>query len=594
MKVGYVGLGALGGELARRFLGGQDALHVWDVNTDALARFAALGATPARDAAELARQCDVVLICLPRSADVRQMMFGARGLAEGLRAGTLVIDQTSGVPDETRDMARQLAARDVAMLDAAVSASPHIVGEGLATLMVGGSDTAVERALPVLRTITQTIYHCGTRVGDGQAMKMVNNAMNGACRMGTLELAALGRKLGLPLHALTRVLNQSPAYNQITDKMLPAIEAGKASTNFALSLMLKDLNQAIALGLSVAAPMPVVSVTRGLMQIGLNTLGSNASLEDMIGVIEAMAGARIAEQRDATAEPALQHPQPANRIGYLHPEAAALHLPMPATVQTFSVGAPNVEHYVRACDVLLTSLDDADTKALLLAPDSPIHALPDGALLIHLGLGDPDVMRVCRQTLGERGIVVADAPACVALPLATRNGLPACLPFSAPTQDAARVQAALAILNRPTVYCGDVGRARTAAIVRDAVTSLCLAIALECISAGHKYGLSLSDMATVLHRGSGWSAASRLLLDRLTREQPVPDCAPASLAHALGLAATLAIQADAPALCMHAARGQFEAAANRAGEDDPDGQALLRHYETGARVNLHSDLTAGA
>lgn len=301
MKIGYIGLGALGGQLARRFFNSHK-LCVWDVNPAARAAIQAEGAEVATSAADLARRCETILICLPRSSDVRQAIFGPAGLAEGLSAGQFIIDQTSGIPRETADIANQLAQQGVHMLDAAVSASPHIVPLGGATLMVGGPDELVTRAMPVLLAITPTVLRCGSRVGDGQAMKMVNNAINGAIRMGTLELTALGRKAGLSLKDLSSTLNGSDAHNQTTDKMLPALLEGKSSTNFALSLMLKDVNQAVELGMQHGVPMPVSAITRGLMQAGLNALGERARLEDMVGVIESMAGTRIAGQMDAGIE----------------------------------------------------------------------------------------------------------------------------------------------------------------------------------------------------------------------------------------------------------------------------------------------------
>ncbi|GGD96396.1 2-hydroxy-3-oxopropionate reductase [Caballeronia grimmiae] len=189
------------------------------------------------------------------------MVFAEDGLAAGLTRGSLIIDQTSGVPEETRQIANELAKCGVALIDAAVSASPHIVPLGGATLMVGAPDQILERATPILRVITETIYRCGTRVGDGQAMKIVNNAMNATTRLGTLEVAVLGRKSGMSLADMAAFLNEGSARNQTTDKMLPALVEGKSSTNFALAL---------------------------------NTLGERAKLEDMVGVIEKLAGTRLA------------------------------------------------------------------------------------------------------------------------------------------------------------------------------------------------------------------------------------------------------------------------------------------------------------
>ncbi|MEN8505010.1 MULTISPECIES: NAD-binding protein [Paraburkholderia] len=298
MKIGYIGLGALGSQLARRFLP-DHSLCVWDINPGAANAFAALGADVAPTAAELARRCDVIFLCLPRSSDVRNVVFGENGLAAGLSAGKLVVDQTSGIPEETRRIADELLQSGVEMMDAAVSASPHIVMSGGATLMVSASDPVFEGALPALRAITATIYRCGSRVGDGQAMKTVNNAMNAGCRLGTLEVVAAGRKAGLSLASMSDFLSRSEARNQTTEKMLPALVEGKQSTNFALSLLLKDVTQAVSLGVSNRVPMPLTTIVRSLLQIGVNTLGDNAQLEDMVGLIESMAGTRMADNSDA-------------------------------------------------------------------------------------------------------------------------------------------------------------------------------------------------------------------------------------------------------------------------------------------------------
>ncbi len=244
---------------------------------------------------EMATACEVVIFCLPRSTDVHDLLFGSGRLVEGLSPGKLVIDQTSGVPTETREMAARLEDQGIAMMDAAVSGSPHIVAAaGGATLMAAGPETTQARAVPLLHEISPTVLMCGTRVGDEQAMKMVNNAMNGACRLGTLEAAALGRKMGLALMPMTEALNAGLAANQTTQRMLPAIAEGRPSTDFALALMLKDLSQAVSLGIDTGVPCPIVATVRSLLQVGVNTLGPGAKLEDIVGLIESMAATRLA------------------------------------------------------------------------------------------------------------------------------------------------------------------------------------------------------------------------------------------------------------------------------------------------------------
>jgi 3-hydroxyisobutyrate dehydrogenase len=300
MDIGYIGLGAMGGALAGRLLQSR-ALTVWDVNPSAVAAMVGRGATPAASAADLARRCDVVLLCLPRSLDVRAALLDEGGIAEALRPGALVIDQTSGVPDETRSIAADLAGRGIAVVDAPVSGGIAGASAGTITIMTSGPDEALARAEALLQAISPNVLRCGDRVGDAQAMKMVNNLMSAGCRLATLEVVAAGRKMGLPLAAITEAINLGSGRNRTSRLMLPAMVARTPrTTSFAMALMLKDFDQAIALGMSCGVPMPIAHVVRGLLQIGLNLRGAQAQLEEIVEVIETLTATQIAEPQAGT------------------------------------------------------------------------------------------------------------------------------------------------------------------------------------------------------------------------------------------------------------------------------------------------------
>jgi len=108
VSIGYVGLGSMGGALARR-LQLTHPLQVYDLDPQAVARMAAAGATPCASLPELAGRCDILFLCLPKSDHVRAAIFGPDGLAGALRPGTLLVDQTTGDPKATREMAQALA-----------------------------------------------------------------------------------------------------------------------------------------------------------------------------------------------------------------------------------------------------------------------------------------------------------------------------------------------------------------------------------------------------------------------------------------------------------------------------------------------------
>lgn len=297
-KIGYIGLGAMGGALSAHLIGAHE-LTVFDRNKAAVEAMAAKGARAAPSAAELARHCDVVLLCLPRSSDVHEVLFGPDGIAEALMPGTLLIDQTSGVPLVTMQIAEKLSGLGVEMVDAPVSGGIPAAQSGRVTVIASGPDTAWARAEPVLNRMTSKVYRCSDRVGDGQALKLVNNAIGGGYRMATLELVALARKAGLGLAGTVAAINAGPAANFTSTNMLAGLVEGRSTTDFALLLMIKDLNQALALGAATGSAMPVTSAARSLMQMGCHLFGDGAKLDDVIPLIERLSGMTFADGSEA-------------------------------------------------------------------------------------------------------------------------------------------------------------------------------------------------------------------------------------------------------------------------------------------------------
>lgn len=302
MRIGYLGLGAMGGALSAHLARAFD-LTVYDRNPLAVEALVELGAKAAASPADLARSSDVILLCLPRSTDVEDALFAPGGLSEGLAPGKLVIDQTSGIPGITGGIAQKLEASGVAMLDAPLSGGIPAAKNGTVTIIASGPDDAWTRGEPVLRAMTQKVFRCSDRVGDGQALKLVNNAIGAGYRIATLELTALARKTGLGLDRFVETLNTGPAANFTSRNMLAGLVEGRSTTNFALSLMIKDLNEAFMLGLETNAAMPMTAGARSVMQVGLNLLGPDARLDDVIPLTEQLSG--VALRDETPAHPAL-------------------------------------------------------------------------------------------------------------------------------------------------------------------------------------------------------------------------------------------------------------------------------------------------
>ncbi len=295
MRIGYVGLGVMGGALAQRLLV-SGPVTVFDLNTDAVARLVAGGAQAAPDLATLGHDCDVVFLCLPRSANVRAALFD-HGLAAALKAGSYVIDQTSGDPNETRAMAADLAKRGIHMIDAPVSGGAKGAEAGTIAIMIGGDPAHIAAVQPIFDRISPNTFQCGA-IGAGQVMKLINNMISTCNRFAMLEGVTMGLRNGLDLNVMSDVLNSGGARSKASENMLPALAKGVPDSFFFLNLMLKDLNLATSLASDTGVPLQFGQMARGMLQAASNRFGPEANLFDIGDHVAAEAGTAFPARKD--------------------------------------------------------------------------------------------------------------------------------------------------------------------------------------------------------------------------------------------------------------------------------------------------------
>jgi 3-hydroxyisobutyrate dehydrogenase len=291
MNLGYVGLGKMGGALARRLLQ-HHGLRAYDLRPSVVQEFAAAGAVPAQDLRALADHCDLVMTCLPTSSQVREVIFGADGLAAHLKPGSIIADMTTGDPTATRAMAAELKARNIHLVDAPVSGGPHGAAAGTIAIMVGAPDALFARLKPILATISPNIFHTGD-VGTGHLMKLVNNVIGAGVRAITFEAIAMGIKNGLSLQTCAEVLHKGSARSYTTEVTLPRFLDGSFANNFMIGLMLKDVKLATQMGIESAAPMPLAGLVREIYQAATNEHGADADINSLIRSCERAAQVKV-------------------------------------------------------------------------------------------------------------------------------------------------------------------------------------------------------------------------------------------------------------------------------------------------------------
>lgn len=220
-SLGFVGLGNMGNPMCGRLLEKGIRVRAYDADAGALARAGEAGAVRVASPAEAASGVEVVLLSLPGSEVVEEVVLGDGGLIRGLDRGATLVDMSSSRPSSTRRLAAELERRGVSMLDAPVSGGVARAESGELTVMVGGDKALYERYLSLFRTIGEKVFHVGG-IGSGHLAKALNNLLSATTLASAAEAVLLGERAGLDPEALIEVVNSSTGRSNSTEVKFPA------------------------------------------------------------------------------------------------------------------------------------------------------------------------------------------------------------------------------------------------------------------------------------------------------------------------------------------------------------------------------------
>lgn len=269
----FIGLGRMGAPMA--------ALHarafpttVWDLSAEAVRRvcedsrakaITSLSAIPA--------EVDTVILMLPSSRQVEEILIGKDGVIDRLGEGCLIIDMSSSEPESTRALAERAAQVSIDYVDAPVSGGVPKARTGELSILVGGSTESVERALPHLEVMGTTIIHVGD-AGAGDAAKAINNLVSASNIAVACEALTTAQGFGIDPATMTEVLNSATGRSQASElKVTKYILPRTFSSGFAYDLMLKDMT--IAVGLAKSLETPVTTSVFTKLSEGRSVLGDH-------------------------------------------------------------------------------------------------------------------------------------------------------------------------------------------------------------------------------------------------------------------------------------------------------------------------------
>ncbi len=259
MKVGFVGLGAMGAPMARNLAKAGLLAAVWNRSPDKSRALSAELGVPARATlSEFATLCDAVVLCVSADADVLSCVDA---LALSVPRGALVIDCSTVSAATARDAAARLAQHGIGFLDCPVSGGTEGARDGTLAIMCGGNDGDFARATPVLQALGKRIVLMGA-VGAGQATKAVNQIAVAGIAQAVTEALAFAQAEGLPLDQVIEVLGGGAAGSWFLARRGPTMVRGQFPLGFKVGLHQKDLGIVQAMAATHGAKLPIVEMTR--------------------------------------------------------------------------------------------------------------------------------------------------------------------------------------------------------------------------------------------------------------------------------------------------------------------------------------------
>jgi len=271
MKIGFIGLGTMGGSMAYNALDGGNEMVVHDINPAAATRHLEAGATWADTPREVAEQSEIVFTSLPGPTEVEAVALGEAGIMEGMSAGKVYFDLSTSTPGMIRKIHAEAAARGIEVLDAPVSGGPRGAASRNLAIWVGGDKDVFDRCKPVLDTIGDKAYYVGP-IGSGAVAKLVHNCAGYIFQAAMAEVFTMGVKAGVEPLALWEAVRKGATgrrgpFEGMAEHLLP----GKFDPpDFALKLARKDVDLAVSVGREFDVPMRLANLALMEMTEAIN------------------------------------------------------------------------------------------------------------------------------------------------------------------------------------------------------------------------------------------------------------------------------------------------------------------------------------
>lgn len=289
MRVGWLGLGIMGARMAANLRDAGHDLVVWNRTRE---KADAFGGTIAATPAEAAAQAEVVVTMVVDGPQVEAILLGEDGAAHGADPGTLFVDMSTIGPTPARAIGAALAERGLPFVDAPVTGSSPKAEAGTLTIMAGGEARDVERARALFEVMGETIVHAGA-LGQGQMVKLVNNALAAANAVALGQALLAGKATGADLDALLAVMGSGSAGSTMLDLKANPMRLHDFSTLFKTEHMLKDVGLCLQETQAAGVPFPAAAGAREILAAAVGRGHADDDFAAVITVLEGLADTRL-------------------------------------------------------------------------------------------------------------------------------------------------------------------------------------------------------------------------------------------------------------------------------------------------------------
>ena len=281
-KVGFIGLGSMGKAIATNIARAGYPLTVFDIRKEPLAEMEKLGARVTKSAREVGEESDTVIVMVLDFQQVKTAVLPPEGALGGMRKGTTLIITSTITPQDVTEVESVAREHGISVIDSPVSGGRLRAEDASLALMVGGEAAVVKENEDILKAMGSNVFHVG-KVGQGQAMKMVNQILVSANIVSVAEAMVMAEKLGINLQTVYDVITKSSGTSEVLQRMGPSMIARDFVPKVTVDILIKDTGIIMDTVRALEIPLPVSST---VYQVYRMARGRGLGQKDAISVFQ--------------------------------------------------------------------------------------------------------------------------------------------------------------------------------------------------------------------------------------------------------------------------------------------------------------------